>query len=80
MAEVLGNSDTAQVLDLFPNDANEYTPAYGIYENGKATRMALFNYMTDSSGAHDYTATISVGGSDEANGTPSTVRVKCVAH
>lgn len=78
MAEALGGSSTAQVIDLFPNNANEFTPAYGIYENGQMARVALFNYMTDSSGAHDYTATISVGGSGsgEANATPSSVKVK----
>lgn len=78
MAEALGGSGTAQVIDLFPNNANAYTPAYGIYENGQMARVALFNYMTDSSGAHDYTATLNIGGtgSGEANATPSTVKVK----
>lgn len=76
MAESLGSSNTAQVIDLFPNNASEYTPAYGIYENGKIARVALFNYMTDSSGAHDYTATISVGGNGETNAMPSSVKVK----
>ena len=76
MAEALGGSNTSQVIDLFPNNASEYTPAYGIYENGQIARVALFNYMTDSSGAHDYTTTISIGGNREANATPSSVKVK----
>lgn len=78
MAEVLGSSGVAQVLDLFPNNANEFQPAYGVYENGKLVRMAMFNYITDPSGANDYTATISVGGgaTNEANATPAQVHVK----
>jgi hypothetical protein len=34
MEEALGSSNTAQVLDLLPNNANLniYTPAYAIYE------------------------------------------------
>jgi hypothetical protein len=78
MAETLGPTNTAQVIDLFPNNASEFTPAYAIYENGVMARMALFNYMDDPSGANDYTATISVGGGalGEANGTPAQVQVK----
>ena len=40
--------------------------------------MVLINYMTDSSGAHDYVATIGVGGSNfsEATGVPASVKVK----
>lgn len=78
MAEVLGPTNTAQVIDLLPNNANEFTPAYAIYENGNMARMALFNYMTDPTGANDYTATISVGGGalGEQNGTPAQVQVK----
>lgn len=80
MAETLGPTNTAQVIDLFPNNASEFTPAYAIYENGVMARMALFNYMDDPSGANDYTATISVGGGalGEANGTPAQVQVKSV--
>ena len=76
MAEALGGSNTSQVIDLFPNNASEYKPAYGIYENGQMARVALFNYMTDPSGAHDYTTTISIGGNREANAMPSSVKVK----
>jgi len=78
MAEALGPTNTAQVIDLFPNNASQFTPAYAIYENGAMARMALFNYMDDPSGANDYTATISIGGSalGEANATPAQVQVK----
>lgn len=80
MAETLGPTNTAQVIDLLPNNGNEFTPAYAIYENGKMARMALFNYMTDPSGANDYTATISLGGATmgEQNETPAQVQVKYV--
>lgn len=78
MAEFLGSSNVAQIIDLFPNNANEFTPAYAAYENGNMVRVALFNYMDDPSGAHDYTATISVGGSayGEPNVSPAQVKVK----
>ena len=53
MEEALGSSNTAQVLDLLPNNANIYTPAYAIYEGENLERVLLFNYVTDSSGASD---------------------------
>ncbi|KAH9886696.1 glycoside hydrolase family 79 protein [Cubamyces lactineus] len=78
VAEALGKTNTSQVKDLFPNNGNDQTPAYAIYENGNLARMALINYMTDPSGANDYTATIYVGGSgfNEPNGVPASVKVK----
>lgn len=78
VAETLGTSNTSQVLDLFANSASIYTPAYAIYESGAAARVALFNYVSDSTGASDYTVTISVGGgtTGESNATPSSVQVK----
>jgi hypothetical protein len=62
MAEVLGSSNRSQVLDLNASNGNIYTPAYGIYEGDQVMRVVLFNYVSDSSGANDYTATISIGG------------------
>lgn len=50
-----------------------FTPAYAVYEGGNLARVALFNYMTDPSGANTYTATISI-----PNGAPSQVKVKWV--
>lgn len=40
--------------------------------------MALINFMTDATGANDYTATISVGGGTfgESNSVPTSVKVK----
>lgn len=60
-------------MDLGANGGNEFTPAYAIYENGTPARIALFNYVTDASGASDYTASVSVG-----DATPGSVKVKYV--
>ena len=77
VAEALGTTNTSQVKDLLP-DGNDLTPAYAIYENGNLARMALINFMTDPSGANDYTATLNVGGQQfgEANAVPAQVKVK----
>ncbi|KAJ7434772.1 glycoside hydrolase family 79 protein [Mycena galericulata] len=79
MAEAIGPSNTTQVLDLQLNGDNEFTPGYGIYENGNPVRVALFNYITDPSGASDVTAVISVASAAGAGGggaTPTQVKVK----
>jgi len=80
MAEVLGASNKSQVLDLNANSGNPFTPAYGIYEDGNPVRVALINFVTDSSGASDITASISIGGgiTGQPNGTPTHVKVKYV--
>lgn len=71
VAEAIGSSNTSQIVDLNANNGNEFTPAYAIYEQGTVARVALFNYITDESGASDYTASISIG-----DATPGQVRVK----
>ncbi|KAG1744607.1 glycoside hydrolase family 79 protein [Suillus paluster] len=71
VAEVLGSSNVAQVLDLDANSGNDYTPGYAIYENGQPVRVALTNFITDPSGDNDYTASISIGGT-----VPAQVTVK----
>lgn len=80
MAEALGASNEAQIMDLNANSFNDLTPGYAIYEKGDPVRVALFNYMTDPSGASDYTASISIGGGEtgQDDATPSSVKVKCV--
>ncbi|KAJ6613845.1 hypothetical protein B0H10DRAFT_2047277 [Mycena sp. CBHHK59/15] len=80
-AETIGPSNTSQVLDLQANGANEFTPAYAIYEGGNPVRVALFNYITDASGASDVTAVISVaqGNAGGGDATPSSVKVKFLA-
>jgi hypothetical protein len=78
MAEALGASNGSQVLDLNANGGDVHTPAYGIYENGNPVRVAVFNFVTDPTGASDITASIAVGGGNtgQANGTPAQVKVK----
>ncbi|OJT10820.1 Beta-glucuronidase [Trametes pubescens] len=78
VAEALGSTNTSRVKDLFPNNGNEFTPAYAIYENDQLARMMLVNFLDDPSGAHDYTAAISVGGQQfgEGNAVPAQVKVK----
>ncbi|KAJ7249910.1 glycoside hydrolase family 79 protein [Mycena rebaudengoi] len=72
MAEVLGPTNNSQVLDLPIPGSTEFTPMYGIYENGVPVRVAIFNYVDDPSGATDVHASISING-----GTlPSAVKVK----
>ncbi|KAI9432699.1 hypothetical protein H4582DRAFT_1087499 [Lactarius indigo] len=75
MAETLGPHNTSQVVDL---TSNINTPIYAVYENGAPTKVALFNFVTDSTGASTYTATISIGGgtTGQNNATPSQVQVK----
>ncbi|KAH9916667.1 glycoside hydrolase family 79 protein [Amylocystis lapponica] len=47
VAETLGTSGAAQLA----NGGNDYTPGYAMYEGGSLVHVALFNYMTDPSGA-----------------------------
>ena len=75
MAEALGASNTAQVLDLFPNNANIYTPAYAIYQGDNLERVLLFNYVTDSSGASDLSVQLVLNGVGGSSGL-SSVQVK----
>lgn len=75
MAEVLGPHNKSQVSDI---TQNINTPIYAIYEGGAPTKLALFNFVTDPSGASTYTAVISIGGGStgQSNATPSQVQVK----
>ncbi|KAH8804268.1 hypothetical protein DL96DRAFT_1474641 [Flagelloscypha sp. PMI_526] len=78
MAEVLGTTNTSQIIDLDANNASPQTPAYAIYENGQLSKVGIFNYMDKSKGNADLTVSIAVGGSGVGaeNGTPATVKVK----
>lgn len=35
ISEAFGKSGEAQIIDMFANNANIYTPAYAIYDNGE---------------------------------------------
>ncbi|KAG1761526.1 glycoside hydrolase family 79 protein [Suillus occidentalis] len=78
VAEVFGPSGNAQIIDLQANTNNMFTPAYAVYENGAPVRLLLMNYVSDPSGASDYTTTISIGGSaiGQGNATPAQIQVK----
>ncbi|EIW72362.1 hypothetical protein TREMEDRAFT_41693 [Tremella mesenterica DSM 1558] len=58
IAEVFGSSNKSQVVDLQVDDANIYHPAYAIYEDGQPTRVVLFNYINDPTGASQLTVNI----------------------
>ena len=62
LAEAFGTSNSAQIVDLQANGDNIFTPAYAIYENGQLSKVALFNYITDPSGASTYTASLNFNG------------------
>ena len=78
VAEALGSTNTSRVIDLWQNSGSLYTPGYAIYENDKLARLALINFMSDPSGANDYTVSISVGGgqSGQPAATPASIKVK----
>jgi hypothetical protein len=73
MAETLSNG--SQVLDITTSaNLSQMAPAYVIYEGQQPVRLALFNYVTDPTGANDVNFTFSIVGQD--NGTPAQVSVK----
>lgn len=63
------------------NYGNIYTPAYDIYEAGAASRVALFNYLDDPTGASTISVAISVGGGQTGSpaSVPASVQVKWAA-
>lgn len=77
MAEAMSENGS-QVMDLLVNNNNSFTAGYGIYNNGNPVRLALFNYITDPSGANDVNFQVSIGGGTTGVGvtTPSSVNVK----
>ncbi|KAJ7103817.1 hypothetical protein C8R44DRAFT_945254 [Mycena epipterygia] len=75
MAEAMGPSNLTQVLDLNIPGSSQYTPIYGLYENGVPVRVAAFNYVDDPTGASDVTAVISIAGAS----MPAQVKVKYLA-
>ncbi|RPD63414.1 glycoside hydrolase family 79 protein [Lentinus tigrinus ALCF2SS1-6] len=78
VSETLGSSNNSRIIDLGANSGNVYTPGYAIYENEKLARLAFVNFMTDPSGANDYTVTISIDGGETGRpaATPAQIKVK----
>ncbi|KAJ7227457.1 glycoside hydrolase family 79 protein [Mycena pura] len=78
VAEAFGTSNKSQIIDLQMNSNNVYTPGYAIYDGGVLARLALFNYVSDPTGASNYTMSFAIGGGDtgQPNGTPAQVKVK----
>ncbi|KZO91654.1 glycoside hydrolase family 79 protein [Calocera viscosa TUFC12733] len=72
VAETFGSSNVSQIVDLGTWETSIYAPSYAIYENGAPTRVALFNFVSDPSGANDYTATITLSGGS----MPASVNVR----
>ncbi|WWC66141.1 uncharacterized protein I206_100041 [Kwoniella pini CBS 10737] len=65
VSETFGKSNQSKIVDISPTqdtDANYiYHPIYAVYENDAPTRVVLFNYIDDSTGANDLQTTINVG-------------------
>ncbi|KAJ7603688.1 glycoside hydrolase family 79 protein [Mycena polygramma] len=78
VAEAFGTSNQSRIIDLQMNGNNSFTPGYAIYDGGVLARLALINYVSDSTGASAYTASFAIGGgtTGQANGTPAQVKVK----
>ncbi|KAJ7238587.1 glycoside hydrolase family 79 protein [Mycena haematopus] len=74
VAEVFGKSNKSRILDMQMNNDSMYTPGYAIYDSDILSRLALINYITDSSGNSDFTATLSFDAQNMQ--TPTEVKVK----
>ncbi|KAH7103897.1 hypothetical protein BKA62DRAFT_828089 [Auriculariales sp. MPI-PUGE-AT-0066] len=61
-SEVLGPTNQARVADIGLNNNNTNMAGYVVYENNQPVRMVLINYMSDTTGALDYTARVQVNG------------------
>jgi hypothetical protein len=72
VAEALGPTNTSRVMDLGANAGNQFSPAYGIWENGALARVVLINFVSDSSGASDINVNLGITDGQ----MPSTVKVK----
>ncbi|KDR78212.1 hypothetical protein GALMADRAFT_138334 [Galerina marginata CBS 339.88] len=72
LAEAFGKTNTSQIIDLFGNGGNLLTPSYALYEKGTLSKVALFNYVDDKTGASASQVTLNL----PAGGVPATVQVK----
>jgi hypothetical protein len=71
VAEAFGTGNNTKVIDLWGNSGSIYTPSYAFYDGATLSKVALFNYISDASGANDLTVTLTV-----PDGVPATVKVK----
>jgi hypothetical protein len=71
LAEAFGKTNTSRIVDLGGNGGNVNTPSYAIYERDVLSKVALFNFVSDASGASTSRVSITIPG-----GMPSTVSVK----
>ncbi|CUA72793.1 hypothetical protein RSOLAG22IIIB_10292 [Rhizoctonia solani] len=78
VAELFGKSGKSRIMDLNPNNGENLTPGYVVYEDGQPTRLLLINYVDDSSGGHDVWVRIQIGGGEtqQPPASPARVRVK----
>lgn len=74
VAETFGQSNVSRIVDLTNSTDPDaiYHPVYGIYENDAPTRLVLFNYVSDTSGASTLYQSITFPGGN----APSTVSVR----
>ncbi|KAG9040129.1 hypothetical protein FRB95_000058 [Tulasnella sp. JGI-2019a] len=73
VAEAIGSSNLSQITDM--NTDSLFRPAYAVYEAGVPTRVALFNYASDDTGASDYQAVVTIAGTT----VPAQVYVRYLA-
>jgi hypothetical protein len=74
LGEAFGTTNTSQIVDLGTNGKNDLTPAYGIYERGVLSKVALINFMDDNqTGTNDLNVALQLPG-----GAPQNVQVKYV--
>ncbi|CEL63639.1 hypothetical protein RSOLAG1IB_10917 [Rhizoctonia solani AG-1 IB] len=78
IAELFGKSGKSRIMDLNPNNGENLTPGYVVYEDGQPTRMLLINYVDDPSGGHDVWVRIQIGGGEtqQPPASPAQIRVK----
>jgi hypothetical protein len=64
-------TNTSRIVDLWGNAGNVHTPSYAIYESDILNKVALFNFVSDPTGASTSQVSITIPG-----GMPATVKVK----
>ncbi|CAE6422766.1 unnamed protein product [Rhizoctonia solani] len=73
-----GSVGTSRIMDLNPNNGENLTPGYVVYEDGQPTRLLFINYVDDPSGGHDMWVRVQIGGGEtqQPPASPPRVRVK----